>query len=61
MLLLRGKEGTLIELIDKFQLNAEFCVVVYIENKEVPAMFLQREFVQFMGRINAAIDFDVYA
>jgi hypothetical protein len=58
--LLDDKIEILIKLKTKFSLNILFMIVIMIENKETPAMYFKKHFIQFVSKIGAEIGFDTY-
>ncbi len=60
MLLIENKLDKLETLKDKIHINMLFMVVVKIENKEAPAMYLEKPFIDFLGKLEAEVGFDIY-
>ena len=57
---LRGKTEELVEIRDNLGVEMLFMFVVKIENGEVAAMYLEKEFLRFVSAIDARVEFDVY-
>lgn len=57
---LEGKTEQLKQLKKKYDLQFLFMVVIQVENNESPAMYLQKEIINFASSIQAEIHFDLY-
>ena len=57
---LEGKTEQLKHLKKKYGLQFLFMVVIQVENNESPAMYLQKEIIDFASFIQAEIHFDLY-
>ncbi|HDR4421738.1 TPA: DUF4279 domain-containing protein [Bacillus cereus] len=57
---LEGKTEQLKYLKMKYDLQFLFMVVIQVENNESPAMYLQKEIINFASSIQAEIHFDLY-
>ncbi|WP_270341634.1 DUF4279 domain-containing protein [Bacillus mobilis] len=57
---LKEKTEQLIQLKKKYDLEFLFMVVIQVENNESPAMYLQKEIINFASSIQAEIHFDLY-
>ncbi|HFK1764734.1 hypothetical protein AT258_08110 [Bacillus wiedmannii] len=57
---LEGKTEQLKYLKKKYDLQFLFMVVIQVENNESPAMYLQKEIINFASSIQAEIHFDLY-
>ncbi|TPV41011.1 DUF4279 domain-containing protein [Bacillus dicomae] len=57
---LEGKTEQLKHLKKKYDLQFLFMVVIQVENNESPAMYLQKEIIDFASFIQAEIHFDLY-
>ncbi|GAB6619136.1 MULTISPECIES: DUF4279 domain-containing protein [Bacillus] len=57
---LEGKTEQLKHLKKKYSLEFLFMVVIQVENNESPAMYLQKEIINFASSIQAEIHFDLY-
>lgn len=58
--LLKGKEELMQALCNKYGMELHFEVVVHMNSFETPAIFLEKETVSFLAKINADIGFDIY-
>lgn len=58
--ILEGKLDKLVELKNNLRLNMLFMIVVKIENNEIPALYLRKEFIHFADKIDAEVGFDIY-
>ena len=58
--LLTKKKNMLNQLKDQYKLEYLFSVVVKIENNEKPAMYFERDFIEFVNELEAEIDIDLY-
>lgn len=54
------KADALCTLKEKYDLDYILEVVVIIENDEVPAMYFESDILQFLSKIGAEIDIDMY-
>lgn len=57
---LEGKTEQLKHLKQKYSLEFLLMVVIQVENNESPAMYLQKEIINFASSIQAEIQFDLY-
>lgn len=57
---LEGKTEQLKHLKKKYGLQFLFMVVIQVENNESPAMYLQKDIIDFASSIQAEIHFDLY-
>lgn len=57
---IEDKAETLNQLKKKFDLTYMFVIVIQVENKEHPAMYLESRFLSFASSISAEVDFDLY-
>ncbi|MFE9077800.1 hypothetical protein COC58_13850 [Bacillus cereus] len=57
---LEEKTEQLKQLKKKYDLEFLFMVVIQVENNESPAMYLQKEIINFASSIHAEIHFDLY-
>ncbi|MCU4988765.1 DUF4279 domain-containing protein [Bacillus cereus] len=57
---LEGKTEQLKHLKKKYSLEFLFMVVIQVENNESPAMYLQKDILDFASSIQAEIHFDLY-
>ncbi|EJS69420.1 DUF4279 domain-containing protein [Bacillus wiedmannii] len=57
---LEGKTEQLKHLKKKYSLQFLFMVVIQVENNESPAMYLQKDIIDFASSIQAEIHFDLY-
>ncbi|MGE7859779.1 DUF4279 domain-containing protein [Bacillus mobilis] len=57
---LEEKTEQLKQLKTKYDLEFLFMVVIQVENNESPAMYLQKEIINFASSIQAEIHFDLY-
>ena len=57
---LEGKQQDLILLKEKYGLTYLFMIVIKIENNEKPAMYLEKDIIDFASNIEAEIQFDLY-
>lgn len=57
---LAPKTFDLIELRNTLGVEYRFCVVINIENNQKPAMYLDTDTIEFLNKILAEIDFDLY-
>ncbi|MED2184771.1 DUF4279 domain-containing protein [Bacillus wiedmannii] len=57
---LEGKTEQLKHLKKKYSLEFRFMVVMQVENNESPAMYLQKNIIDFVSSIQAEIHFDLY-
>ena len=51
-------EKQIVECVEKYNLNAKFCVVINLS--ENPVIGLSREFINLASRFHAEIEFDSY-
>ena len=57
---LNDKKEKLNDLKNRFNLSYKFFIVVKIEDRQVPAIYLDSEVIEFANSIKAEFDFDVY-
>ncbi|MGE1126296.1 DUF4279 domain-containing protein [Bacillus wiedmannii] len=57
---LAGKIEQLKHLKKKYSLQFLFMIVIQVENNESPAMYLQKNIIDFASSIQAEIHFDLY-
>jgi hypothetical protein len=57
---LEGKTKELKQLKEKYDLEFLFMIVIQVENDEKPAMYLQKNIIDFASLIQAEIHFDLY-
>ncbi|PEP28199.1 hypothetical protein COL77_24900 [Bacillus wiedmannii] len=57
---LEGKTEQLKHLKKKYSLEFLFMVVMQVENNESPAMYLQKNIIDFVSSIQTEIHFDLY-
>ncbi|MCU5600322.1 DUF4279 domain-containing protein [Bacillus wiedmannii] len=57
---LGGKTEQLKHLKKKYSLEYLFIVVIQVKNNESPAMYLQKDIIDFASSIQAEIHFDLY-
>lgn len=57
---LKEKQEELNHLREKYDLTYIFSVVITIENNETPAMYLEKDIIDFASAIGAEIGFDLY-
>ena len=57
---LEGKTEQLKHLKKKYSLEFLFMVVIQVENNESPAIYLQKNIIDFVSSIQAEIHFDLY-
>lgn len=57
---LKEKTEQLKQLKKKYDLEFLFMVVIQVENNESPAMYLQKNIIDFASSIQAEIHFDLY-
>ncbi|AZB44844.1 DUF4279 domain-containing protein [Bacillus sp. FJAT-42376] len=57
---LKGKTEQLNHLSERYNLEFLFMVVIQVENNESPAMYLQKDMIDFASSIQAEIHFDLY-
>ncbi|MFJ7686060.1 DUF4279 domain-containing protein [Peribacillus butanolivorans] len=57
---LEGKTKELKQLKEKYSLEFLFMIVIQVENAEKPAMYLQKNIIDFASLIQAEIHFDLY-
>ncbi|KRF51071.1 DUF4279 domain-containing protein [Peribacillus butanolivorans] len=57
---LEGKTKELKQLKEKYSLEFLFMIVIQVENDEKPAMYLQKNIIDFASLIQAEIHFDLY-
>lgn len=54
------KQQDLILLKEKYGLSYLFMIVIKIENNKKPAMYLEKDIIDFASKIEAEIHFDLY-
>ncbi|ETT86570.1 DUF4279 domain-containing protein [Viridibacillus sp. FSL R5-0477] len=57
---LKEKTKELLQLKKKYDLQFQFMIVIEIENNDKPAMYLQKNIIDFSSSIDAEIQFDLY-
>lgn len=57
---LEGKQKNLIRLKEEYELTYVFMIVIEIENNEKPAMYFEKDIINFASTIDAEIQFDLY-
>lgn len=57
---LEGKTKELKQLKEEYSLEFLFMIVIQVENNETPAMYLQKNIIDFASIIQAEIHFDLY-
>ncbi|MGE7920596.1 DUF4279 domain-containing protein [Viridibacillus sp. NPDC093762] len=57
---LEEKTKELIQLKKRYGLQFQFMIVIEIENNDKPAMYLQKNIIDFSSSIDAEIQFDLY-
>jgi len=57
---LEGKTEELKQLKKKYGLEFLFMIVIQVENDEKPAMYLQKNILDFSSIVQAEIQFDLY-
>lgn len=60
MTLISGKEDILNEITKMNGTKMLFMIVIKIKNNEIPAVYFDKEFTEFAGKIGAEIGFDMY-
>ena len=58
--LIKPKTNILINLMEQYALECKFIIVIGIENNQSPAVYLDREVIEFANEIKAEFDFDMY-
>ncbi|WP_148449870.1 DUF4279 domain-containing protein [Gorillibacterium timonense] len=58
--LIQGKSKEIIELMRIHNLEIIISIVINIENNQKPAMYLNKQVIEFLHCINAEIDIDLY-
>lgn len=58
--ILKDKKLEIIEVQKKNKIECKFEIVILIENNEKPAIYFNRNTIQFMNEINSEIDVDYY-
>lgn len=58
---LKGKETALTELMEMYSLECLLMIVIVIEDGRTPALYLNKDVVDFVSSIRAEIHFDLYA
>ena len=58
--ILREKENHILALCEEFKMQTHFEVLVHMKYTASPAIFLDRDTIAFLARINASIGFDIY-
>jgi hypothetical protein len=58
---LAGKEEAIGKLLKRYSLECLFMIVIVIENGETPALYLNKDVIDFASRIGTEIHFDLYA
>lgn len=57
---MRIKQDILNEIMIKFNLNIIISIVIYCSKEGSPAIYLEKETIQFLSQIDAMIDIDIY-
>ena len=60
MSIMTGKIDLLAELCGECDAEWHILFVIYIENGDVPAMYLSKDFIAFSAAIGAHVGFDTY-
>jgi len=60
MKLIKPKREILIHLMQQLNLECKFSIVINIENSQTPAVYLEREVIEFANEMKAEFDFDMY-
>jgi hypothetical protein len=60
MELFQGKSSGINELISSYNLEIMISVVINIENNQKPAMYFNRQTIEFINLIKAEVDIDLY-
>lgn len=55
-----GKRHMLVKFKESYELEFKIDIVIRIENGEVPAVYLDKEMIEFANIIGAIYDFDMY-
>lgn len=58
--LIKPKTDILKELKEQYQLEYKFCIVIRVEENQAPAIYLERDVIEFANDIKADFDFDLY-
>lgn len=58
--ILSGKEKIINQICNKYEIKAEFCVTIWMENGDKPEIVLTNEIISFLASINAEVGFDLY-
>jgi hypothetical protein len=58
--MLRGKEGAIRHLAEKYDMRVSFTVAIYAEATTMPDLSLKRESLRFLAELGADISFDPY-
>lgn len=58
--LIKCKRNMLKKLRERFQLDYSFSIVIRVEKNQSPAIYLEKEAIEFANDIKADFDFDLY-
>jgi len=58
--LIEPKRNELKKVKELYQLDYHFCIVIRVENNQSPAIYLEKEAIEFANDIGADFDFDLY-
>ena len=58
--MVKGKTDILSELCVECNATWHIAFYIYIENGDIPASYLTKEFIAFAAAIGATVDFDIY-
>jgi len=58
--LIKPKTNILLNFMEQYALECKFIIVIGIENNQSPAVYLDREVIEFANKIKAEFDFDMY-
>jgi hypothetical protein len=61
MRMIKGKEATIKQLIEEFNLQCYFMIVMKINEGETPATYINKEFIRLAYELDTEIHFDIYA
>ena len=60
ILVFRNKVKELNDIEDKYDCQINICIVIYNRQKCLPGMDLRQDQIDFLAKIRASIDFDIY-
>lgn len=60
LIVFKNKKQELLQLKDLFHLDYKIEIVINVESNETPAIYLEKEIIQFCNDVGAIIDFDLY-